>query len=343
MKWKSLHMPKAVELDEDTFTEQYGKFLVEPLERGFGTTLGNALRRALLSSIQGAAICAVKLDGTQHEFSTIEGVVEDVPEIVMNLKEIYCKLYADAPKVILVEKRGSGEWVGGDLEVDPEVEILNKDHHIATLAEDGRIEAEITFRDGRGYVPSEENRLPDQPVGTVVMDSIFSPVTKVNFTVGDARVGRRTDYDKLTLEVWTNGAIRPDDAVAFAAKVLKDHLDLFINFEDERIELEDEDVDFEAVRIRNLLNLSIDELELSVRSANCLRAAGIIRLEDLVQRTEQEMLKYRNFGKKSLSELSGILEGLGLYFGMDLSKYKLGKDRSGSGVSAVSRPNDDAT
>lgn len=323
MKWKNLQMPKAVEVDEATLNDHYGKFVVQPLERGFGVTLGNTLRRILLSSIQGAAIKAIKIDGVQHEFLTIPHIVEDIPEIILNLKEVYVKLYVDDDKILFVEKSGKGELTARDLLNDADVEIINPDHHIATLGNEARFRAEITIGHGRGYVPAEENRLSEQSIGTIPMDSIFSPIRKVNYFVDAARVGRRTDYDKLILEVWTNGTIRPDDAVSYAAKILKDHLELFINFEEEVEQVVEEGQDDEDHRrIAKLLRMRVDELELSVRSANCLRAAGIETLKDLVQRSESEMLKYRNFGRKSLNELNDILRELSLSFGMDISTYQ---------------------
>ena len=327
MRWKSLYMPRYVEFDEGTMTDGYGKFVLQPLERGFGATLGNALRRVLLSSTQGAAIRSVKFDGVYHEFTTIAGVVEDVPQIILNLKLVRLKLHADEERTIRIEKVGKGEWTAGDLNVDPEVEVVNPDLHIATLDEDAAISVEILIGDGRGYATADENKTPDQPIGTIATDSIYSPIRKVHYEVENARVGRRTDYDKLTMEVWTDKTVRPDDAVAYAAKILKDHLQLFIHFEVEPEEEEEEEVDEEKERIRRILRMSVEELELSVRSSNCLRAAGIAHIEDLVQKTESEMLKYRNFGRKSLNELSAILADLGLHFGMDLTPYKGEKDR----------------
>lgn len=323
-KWKSLQMPKGIEREESTFSSQYGKFIVQPLERGFGHTLGNALRRVLLSSIQGAAITAIKIDSVPpvlHEFSTIPGVVEDVTEIILNLKEVRIKLDGSAPKKVVVEVKGKGELKAGDLQMDNELKILNPDHHIATLDEEANFRMELTIGTGRGYVPAEQNKRPDQPIGTIPIDAIFNPILKVNYQVENARVGQRTDYDKLILEIRTDGSVAPDDALAYAAKILKDHLMLFINFEEEPIEIETEEVNEETLHIRNLLKMSVDELELSVRASNCLRAAKIRTLGNLVQKTEQEMLKYRNFGRKSLAELNAILKELGLHFGMDVSKY----------------------
>jgi len=323
MKLKSIQMPKAVEFDESDFSNNYGKFVVQPLERGFGITLGNALRRTLLSSIQGAAIKSVRLDSVHHEFSVMQNIVEDVPEIILNLKQVNVKLHSDEDKAIIVEKGGPADLKAVDLQVDPEVEILNPDLHIATLGKDAHFEAEIVIGIGRGYVFAEENKIEDDPVGTITVDSLFSPIQKVNYHVENARVGQRTDYDKLTLEIWTNGTMQPDDALAFAAKILKDHLELFINFEEEPEEIEEEEIDEEDEKIRNLLRMSVDELELSVRSANCLRAAGIETLGDLVHKSEQDMLKYRNFGRKSLNELISTMDELSLSLGMDVSKYQL--------------------
>jgi DNA-directed RNA polymerase subunit alpha len=323
MKWKSLHMPRAVQIDETALTDTYGKFVLQPLERGFGTTIGNALRRVLLSSIHGAAIKSVKIEGVYHEFSTVPGVVEDVPEIILNLKEVCLRLHADEDRTVAVERRGPGELKAGDMQVDAQVEIVNPDLHIASLDEGGALKMELVVGGGRGYVFAEDNKRADQSLGVIAIDSIFSPIRKVHYEIENARVGRRTDYDRLTLEVWTNGAMKPDDALSFAAKILKDHLELFIHFEEEGIEdIQEEVVDQEAQRIGNLLKMPVEELELSVRSANCLRAAGILALEDLVQKTEPEMLKYRNFGRKSLNELNAILNSLGLSFGMDISQYK---------------------
>jgi DNA-directed RNA polymerase subunit alpha len=321
MKWKNLIMPKGVELDEGTFSDRYGKFIAEPLERGFGHTLGNALRRVLLSSLQGAAITSLKIDGVLHEFSTIPGVVEDVTEIVLNLKEIRIKLHTNHTKKVVVEHKGAGEVKAVAFQTDTDIEILNPDHHIATLNKDADLRLEVTISAGRGYVPAELNKKQEQPIGAVPIDSIFTPITKVNYYVESTRVGQRIDYDKLILEIWTDGTITPDDAMATAARILRDHLKLFISFEEEPEEVEIEEVDEETVRIRNLLKMSVEELELSVRSSNCLKAAEIKTLSDLVQKTEAEMLKYRNFGRKSLQELNEILNNMGLSFGMNVSRY----------------------
>jgi DNA-directed RNA polymerase subunit alpha len=320
MKWKNLTMPKQVTPDSAN-TDGYGKFVIEPLERGFGTTLGNALRRVLLSSLQGAAITAVRIDGVLHEFSTLPGVIEDVTEIILNLKQVRLKLHGDGPKKGTFEMKGKREVRAGDMQVDAEVEVLNPDLHIATLNRDGDLRMEVEIGGGRGYVSADSHSLTDRPIGVVPIDSVFSPVTKVNYNVEATRLGQRIDYDKLTVEVWTDRSILPSDAVAWAAKILRDHFNLFIHF-DEPIEEEiEEEVDEEIMRVRRLLEKPVDELELSVRSSNCLRAAEIKSIGDLVQKSEPEMLKYRNFGRKSLKEIQDILGEMGLGFGMDTSRY----------------------
>jgi len=322
MKLEGLQMPRLVEIDKDSLSETYGKFVVQPLERGFGVTLGHAMRRLLLSSIQGAAIKQVTIEGIQHEFSVVKGVREDVPEIVLNLKEVAICYHGDEDRILRVERTESGELLAKDLAVDPSVQIMNPDLHIATLDKGVSLRIEFTVGTGRGYVFAEENKSPDQPIGSIPLDTNFSPVLKVNYDIENARVGRRTDYDRLTLEVWTDGSVHPEDAVAQAARILNEHLNLFVNFEEEPEEVEEKEVDEETRRIARLLVMPVDELELSVRSANCLRAAGITHLRDLVSRTESEMLKYRNFGRKSLNELGEILEGLNLNWGMDLAPYE---------------------
>ncbi|HVP37333.1 MAG TPA: DNA-directed RNA polymerase subunit alpha [Terriglobales bacterium] len=322
MKLKSLQMPKEVMTDQTTFAKNYAKFIIEPLERGFGITLGNALRRTLLSSIQGAAPISLRIDGVLHEFSTIPGVYEDVTEIVLNVKQIRVKLLGDEPKTITLDVQKKKDYKAGDLKTDPEVEILNPEQHLVTITDENKLKLEIEIGSGRGYVPAEQNRKPEAPVGTIFLDAFFSPVTKVNFWVENTRVGQRTDFDKLFLEIWTDGSITPEDALGLASRILKDHLQLFIK-KDEVIEMAPEEVvDEEVLKIRNLLKTKVDDLELSVRSSNCLRAANIQTLEDLVKKTESEMLKYRNFGRKSLTELTNILSKLGLSFGMDVEKYK---------------------
>jgi DNA-directed RNA polymerase subunit alpha len=320
MKWKTLTMPKQVTRDGGN-TDGYGKFVIEPLERGFGITLGNALRRVLLSSLQGAAITAVRINGVLHEFSTLPGVIEDVTEIILNLKQVRLKLRGDGPKRGTFEIRGKGELKAGSLQVDADVEILNPDLHIASLNRDGELSMEVEINSGRGYVSADQHSQTDRPIGVIPIDSLFSPVTKVNYTVEATRLGQRIDYDRLTVEVWTDRSILPADAVAWAAKILADHFSLFIHFEEEPDLEVEEEVDEEILRVRRLLDKSVEELELSVRSSNCLRAAEIKTIGDLVQKSEGEMLKYRNFGRKSLKEIQDILGDMGLAFGMDVSRY----------------------
>lgn len=320
MKWKNLTMPKQVVPDAGN-DDGYGRFVVEPLERGFGITLGNALRRVLLSSLQGAAVTAVRIEGVLHEFSTLPGVIEDVTEIILNLKQVRLKLHGDGPKKGVFEMKGKGEVRAGNMTVDPEIEILNPDLHIATLNRDGDLRMEVEINAGRGYVSADQHAQADRPIGVIPVDSLFSPVTKVNYQVEATRLGQRIDYDKLTLEVWTDRSILPQDAVALAAKVLRDHFNLFIHFEEPIEEEVEEEVDEEVSRIRKMLDKSVDELELSVRSSNCLRAAEIRQIGELVTKTEPEMLKYRNFGRKSLKEIQDILGEMGLHFGMDVSRY----------------------
>ncbi len=318
----SFQMPESIELDESSYSNTYGKFIVQPLERGFGTTIGTAFRRVLLSSIPGAAITMFRVDGILHEFSTIKGVREDISEIVLNLKQVRFKLLDKRPDKVTVDLKGPWDFKAGDIQAaTPELEVLNPDLHIATLNEDAAFKIELRIGRGRGYVPAEENRLPDMPLGTVAIDAIFTPVTKVMYNVENTRVGQRTDYERLILEITTDGSITPDDALSYAGKILRDHIQLFINVDVETEEEEPVEVDEEAIRIRKLLKMSVDELELSVRSHNCLTAANIKTIGDLVRRDEQEMLKFRNFGRKSLTELNKILEEKGLHFGMDVEKY----------------------
>lgn len=289
----------------------YGKFVVEPLERGYGITLGNSMRRILLSSLPGAAVTSVKIDGVLHEFSTVPGVVEDVTEIILNIKNLCLKMYTDEEKILRIEAKGEGEVKAGDIIHDADVEILNPDLHIATLADGGRLFAELTAAKGRGYVPAERNRKGEHVIGLIPIDSIFSPVRKVNFTVENTRVGQRTDYDKLTLEIWTNGSIRPDEAASLSAKILGEHLSLFIGLTEAagRVEIM---VEKEEENKNKLLEMSIEELDLSVRSYNCLKRAGINTVEELIQRNEEDMMKVRNLGKKSLEEVIKKLNELGL-------------------------------
>lgn len=322
MKWKSIQMPKELVIDQSVTDKNHGRFVIEPLERGFGQTLGNAMRRVLLSSIQGAAFTALKIDGVQHEFSTIPGVYEDITNIVLNVKRVNLKLLGDEPKTVVLDVKSKGEYSAANFEHDAEVEILNPEQHIVTLTNNVKFRMELEINSGRGFVTADLNKKPNQPINTIALDSLFSPITKVNYLVENTRVGQRTDFDRLSIDVWTNGAITPEESLAFAAKLLKDHLELFGHVDQEIEMAEEEKVDEEILRIRNLLKMRVDELELSVRSSNCLRAANIITLEDLVRKSEGEMLRYRNFGRKSLNELNNILSELGLSFGMDVEKYK---------------------
>jgi len=318
--WKDLIRPKRLEAERETLTPVYGKFAAEPFERGFGITIGNSLRRILLSSLQGAAIASVKIDGVVHEFSTIPGVKEDSTEIILNLKEVRLKLHTEGPKTIRVKAEGPRELKAGDIITSDAVEILNPDHHIATLSKDGKLSMEMVVKTGRGYVPAERNKEESQPIGTLPMDAIFSPIKKVNYTVTNARVGQITDYDKLTLEVWTDGSLSPEEAVAHAAKILKDQLSIFITFEEEE-ETESAKDQEETEKLNENLFRSVDELELSVRSANCLKHANIKLIGDLVQRTEAEILATKNFGRKSLNEIKEILADMGLGLGMKLDNW----------------------
>jgi DNA-directed RNA polymerase subunit alpha len=316
--WRDLIRPRMLELEERTDT--YGKFVCEPLERGFGTTLGNSLRRILLSSLQGAAIMAVKIESALHEFTTLPDVVEDVTDIVLNLKEVLLRMHDAKPKVVRLDKEGEGRITAKDITLVDGVEVLNPDHHICTLSRGGKVHMELHVGMGRGYVPADRNKTPNMAVGTIPIDSLFSPVKKVNYTVTNARVGQQTDFDKLNLEVWTNGAIRPDDALAFAAKILKEQLTIFINFE-EQPEPVESPVNEEQEKLNENLWRTVDELELSVRSANCLQNANIKYIGELVQRTEAEMLKTKNFGRKSLKEIKEILATMGLSLGMKLDNW----------------------
>jgi DNA-directed RNA polymerase subunit alpha len=325
MLWKGFQRPKRLEFERETATERFGRFYAQPFERGFGTTIGNTLRRVLLSSIEGAAVTAVKIDGVQHEFSTLTGVKEDVPEVLLNLKQMRFKIHSDGPKMATFDARGTNVVTAADLKADPDIEILNPELHIATLNKDGEFRAEVEVGAGRGYVSAENQAVQDRPIGVLPVDSMFSPVTKVNFEVENTRIGQRIDYDKLTLEVWTDGSILPSDALAYGAKILKDHFALFVHFEEEIVEEVEEEVDEEFLRVKQLLERSVEELELSVRSSNCLKAANIKTIGDLVTKSEGEMLKYRNFGRKSLKEIADILQSMSLQFGMDVSKYKLGE------------------
>ena len=323
--WRELIRPRRLEVEEDTLTSTYGRFYCEPLERGFGTTLGNALRRVLLSSLQGAAITNIRIDGVLHEFSTIPGVMEDVATVVLNLKDVRVRMNSEGPKTIRLRKSGEGLVTAGDLVSDDQtVEVMNPGHKICTLGPDSDFEMEATVNLGKGYVLADQNKTEEMPIGTIPIDSVFSPIRRVNYTVTPARVGRATDFDRLNLELWTDGAIDPADAVAFAAKILKEQLSIFINFE-EQAEAPTAMIDEPEPLNPNLFK-SVDELELSVRSANCLQNANIRFIGELVQKTEAEMLKTKNFGRKSLNEIKETLGSLGLSLGMTIDNLPPRKD-----------------
>jgi DNA-directed RNA polymerase subunit alpha len=324
MKWKALQMPERVTSKEEALKPGYARFVVEPLERGFGTTLGNALRRVLLSSLQGVAVTAVRVhdERIRHEFIAIPGVQEDVTEIVLNLKKMRFKHLGDGPRRGTFTAKGPREVLAKDLEISSDIKLLNTDLHIATVNKDGELRLEVEVASGKGFVAAEEQPgAAERPIGWIALDALFSPVSKVNFEVENTRIGQRIDYDKLTLDIWTDGSLSPNDALAMSAKILRDHFNLFIRFEEVFEEEKEEVVDEEYLRIKEMLEKTVDELELSVRSGNCLRAAKIRTLGELVQKTEAEMLQYRNFGKKSLKEISDLLTGMGLHFGMDVSRY----------------------
>ena len=319
MMWSDFQKPKKLDYDPETLTPNYGRFTAQPFERGFGTTIGNALRRVLLSSIEGAAITAVRVEGVLHEFSSLQGVVEDMTDVVLNLKQVPFRLHGSGPKTLYLEKKGPGVVTASDFEEDPDIEILDPNAHIATLSKEGSLKLEARLKKGRGYVVADRNADSDLPLGYIPVDSIHSPVRRVNYHVEGARVGQMTDYDKLILELWTNGAVSPQEAISLAAELLGDHLRIFSAFEtrvEEREEAVVPDVD---PRMAEMLGKPIEELDLSVRSANCLKNANIRTLGDLVQRTEREMLSTKNFGRKSLDEIKDVLASLGISFGMTRS------------------------
>jgi len=318
--WRDQIKPKTLLVDRETLSGSYGKFVGEPFERGFGITIGNSLRRVLLSSIQGAAFTAVKIDGILHEFTAIPEVSEDVTDIVLNLKEVRMKMEGWETKTCTINAKGPCEVTAGDIKTDGTVKILNPEHHIATVSDRGHLKMEIRAARGRGYIPADINKDDEVEVGLILMDSVFSPIKKVNYQVTNARVGRMTDYDKLTMEVWTDGSVNPQDAVAYAGKILKEQLTIFINFPEEDIGDEEEHNE-EQERQMDLLLRSVDELELSVRSANCLENANIRTIGDLVQKTEAEMLKTKNFGRKSLKEIRDLLSEMGMGLGIRLDNW----------------------
>lgn len=322
IRTKDFQIPEELKSEKETLTDTYGKFFAEPFEKGFGVTIGNSLRRILLSSVAGAAVTSVKIEGVLHELSTIPGVKEDITDIILNIKNLRLKFHGEKPKMIYLRKTGPGEAKAGDITHNADVEILNPDLHIATLDRDAKLDIEMAVKIGRGYVPAERNKEEGMPIGVIPVDSIFSPIQKVNFKVENARVGRVTDYDKLIMEVWTDGGVKPIDALAFAAKILKDHLTIFINFDEEEESIEAKP-GFEDTLLNKNLFRSVHELELSARAANCLKNANIKTIADLVRKTENEMLKTKNFGRKSLNEIKKILANMGLSLGIKIDEKAL--------------------
>ena len=318
--FKGFQKPKRLVANTETLTERYGMFTAQPFQRGFGTTIGNSLRRVLLSSIEGAAITAVRIEGVEHEFSPIPGVVEDATDIILNLKQIPFKIMGEGIKTVRLSVDHPGEVRSGQIETDADVEVLDRDVHVATVSEGGRLSIEMRLKSGRGYVSADKNFDEDLALGYIPIDSVHSPVRKVNFAVEAARLGQMTDYDKLTLEVWTNGAVSPQDAIGYAAKLLKDHMAIFINFEEmpeQAEEISERGID----KMNEVLNRSVEELELSVRSYNCLKNANIQTIGELIQKTEAEMLRTKNFGRKSLNEIKEILANMGLSLGMRIDAH----------------------
>ena len=322
MSWMNMQMPERVELDESLYTDTYGKFIVQPLEKGFGITLGNLFRRVLLSSIQGAAITSVKIDEISHEFDTIKGVREDVTQMILNLKKIRIKLLNKRPDKVTIPLKGPLELNAEEIQkFTTDFEILNPEQHIAILNDEADFVLELRVGRGVGYVTAEENKLLEQSIGVIPIDSIYTPIKNVRYSIENVRVGQKTDYERLVLEVNTDGSITPDDALTYAGKIIKDHVQLFINFDIDTEEEEAPQIDEEILRVRKLLKMNVDELELSVRSHNCLKGANIKNIGDLVRLEEPDLLKFRNFGRKSLTELHNILDEKNLYFGMDVDKY----------------------
>src|SRR5882762_6056204 len=309
--WTDFQMPSRLNVETETLSEKYGKFYAQPFERGFGTTIGNSIRRALLSAIEGAAITAVKIEGVEHEFSSIKGVVEDATDIILNLKQVPFKLHSSEPKTLRISKEEAGEVTAADIDSDAEVEILDPTVHIATVSEGGSLKVEMRLKRGRGYVSADRNFDDDLSLGYIPIDSVHTPVKKVNYTVEAARLGQNTEFDKLTIEVWTDGSVKPEDSIGLAAKLIKDHMSIFINFEEDTDDFAYSKIERPPLPRNDQLDRSVDELELSVRSYNCLKNADIRTIRDLVQRTEREMLATKNFGKKSLNEIKEILNGMG--------------------------------
>src|ERR1044072_8789458 len=331
--WTGFQMPRRLAADTETLTERYGRFSAQPFERGFGTTVGNSLRRALLSSIESAAITAVKSEGVEHAFSCIKGAVEDATDVILNLKQVLFKLHSSEPKTLRISKEDAGEVTAADIEVDADVEILDPTVHIATVSDGGSLKVEMRLKRGRGYVSADRNFDEDLSLGYITIDSVHTPVKKVNYNVEAARLGQNTEFDKLTIEVWTDGSVKPDDAIGLAAKLIKDHMQIFINFEEDTDEFAYQTIERPPLPRNDVLDRSVDELELSVRSYNCLKNANIRTIRDLVQRSEREMLATKNFGKKSLNEIKEILHGMGLDFGMAFDEQ--GNPIPGTGGSDV--------
>lgn len=327
IKWRDFQLPKRLECEESTYTNAYGKFSAAPFERGYGVTLGNSLRRVLLSSIEGSAVTSIKIIGAQHEFSTLPGVLEDVPELILNIKSLVLNSHSKIPKTIYIKAHSKGEIKAKDIQGDETIEIINPELHIATLTKDTKLNIEMEVARGRGYVPAELNKKEDKAIGVIPIDAVFTPIKKVNFFVENTRVGQRTDYDKLILEIFTNGAIAPKDALLYASNILQRHLDIFVNFGQLPEDIAEEELEMskEDVVLYEKLRLPISELELSVRSSNCLREAGIKIIADLVKKGEDEMLGFKNFGKKSLTEIKELLMSMGLTLGMPVDPKKLKK------------------
>ncbi|HQO38030.1 MAG TPA: DNA-directed RNA polymerase subunit alpha [Candidatus Omnitrophota bacterium] len=326
VKWRDFQLPKKLECDESSYTNTYGRFSAAPFERGYGVTIGNGLRRVLLSSIEGAAVTSVKFSGASHEFTNIPGVLEDVTEIILNIKNLILRSHSKVPKTVTIKKSSKGPVTGKDIETDETIEVINPGLHICTLTKDTKFSLEMEVARGRGYVPQDLNKKEEHSIGTIAVDSIFSPVRKVNFAVENTRVGQRTDYDKLNLEITTNGAISPKDALLYASNILQRHFDIFVNFGQlPEEEIEEPEMTQEEAALYEKLRLPISELELSVRSSNCLREANIKTIADLVKRGEDEMLGFKNFGKKSLTEIKQLLGGMGLTLGMQIDSKKLKK------------------
>jgi DNA-directed RNA polymerase subunit alpha len=325
-------MPKQVAKEDSVSTDTYGKFYAEPFEAGYGRTMGNSLRRVLLSSLEGAAVSSIKIKGAPHEFCSLEGVVEDVTDIILNIKQLLFMSYARDPQIVKIKVEGPGEVTAGDIVTGDNLEVLNPDFHICTLAEDGIFEAELELRIGRGYCPAELNKKENQEIGVIPIDCLFSPVRRVKYSVENTRVGRRTDYDKLVIEIWTDGRVSPDDALTMSAAILRHHLDVFVSYDKDLIEFEESEkqIDLEKEELRKKLGISVNEIELSVRAANCLNNANITTVGELAQKTEAEMLKYRNFGKKSLNEIKAKIQEMGLSLGMtfdsDLLRAPISED-----------------